>query len=242
MEVHAHTPTPRKKWTHYLWEFLMLFLAVFCGFLAEYQLEHIIEHKREKQYIISLSEDLRSDIKQIENISVVFKTKISRLDSVIDGLGFSPSLNCLKLSYRVIGFPDFVYTDRTIQQLKNAGGLRLIRNLPVADSIVGYDIHVRADLIHQENMNTGTVPKLIDKLNYLLDLGEWIKLDKNNYTDSNVIKNAVLIVKDKNEMIRLKNQFISYKFDFTGQLNKLTAIKENAIRLLAVLQKEYHLK
>ena len=91
-------------------------------------------------------------------------------------------------------------------------------------------------------MNTGTVPKLIDKLNYLLDLGEWIKLDKNNYTDSNVIKNAVLIVKDKNEMIRLKNQFISYKFDFTGQLNKLTAIKENAIRLLAVLQKEYHLK
>ena len=26
MEVHAHTP--RKKWTHYFWEFLMLFLAV----------------------------------------------------------------------------------------------------------------------------------------------------------------------------------------------------------------------
>ena len=30
MEVHAHTHTPRKKWTHYFWEFLMLFLAVFC--------------------------------------------------------------------------------------------------------------------------------------------------------------------------------------------------------------------
>ena len=40
MEVHHHTHTPRKKWTHYFWEFLMLFLAVFCGFLAEYQLEH----------------------------------------------------------------------------------------------------------------------------------------------------------------------------------------------------------
>ena len=37
MEVHAHTHTERKKWTHYLWEFLMLFLAVFCGFLAENQ-------------------------------------------------------------------------------------------------------------------------------------------------------------------------------------------------------------
>ena len=29
MEVHAHTHTARKKWTHYFWEFLMLFLAVF---------------------------------------------------------------------------------------------------------------------------------------------------------------------------------------------------------------------
>ena len=35
MEVHAHTHTVdpdshrgRKKWTHYLWEFLMLFLAL----------------------------------------------------------------------------------------------------------------------------------------------------------------------------------------------------------------------
>ena len=46
MEVHQHTHTPRKKWTHYLWEFLMLFLAVFCGFLAEYQLEHKIEKDR----------------------------------------------------------------------------------------------------------------------------------------------------------------------------------------------------
>ena len=27
MEVHAHTHTARKKWTHYFWEFLMLFLA-----------------------------------------------------------------------------------------------------------------------------------------------------------------------------------------------------------------------
>ena len=47
MEVHHHAHTARKKWTHYFWEFLMLFLAVFCGFLAEYQLEHTIEHNRE---------------------------------------------------------------------------------------------------------------------------------------------------------------------------------------------------
>ncbi len=43
MEVHAHSHTPRKKRTHYFWEFLVLFLAVFCGFLTENQREHYIE-------------------------------------------------------------------------------------------------------------------------------------------------------------------------------------------------------
>ena len=48
MEVHAHSHTPRKKWTHYLWEFIMLFLAVFCGFLAENQREHYVENNTGK--------------------------------------------------------------------------------------------------------------------------------------------------------------------------------------------------
>jgi hypothetical protein len=37
MEVHhhAHHDHGKKNWKSYFWEFLMLFLAVFCGFLAE---------------------------------------------------------------------------------------------------------------------------------------------------------------------------------------------------------------
>jgi hypothetical protein len=46
MEVHHHAHTARKKWTHYFWEFFMLFLAVTAGFLVENQREHFIEHKR----------------------------------------------------------------------------------------------------------------------------------------------------------------------------------------------------
>ena len=61
MEVHAHTHTERKKWTHFLWEFVMLFLAVFCGTLAENQREHMVEKRREKEYMESLVKDLQSD-------------------------------------------------------------------------------------------------------------------------------------------------------------------------------------
>src|SRR5678815_1409419 len=68
MEVHAHAHTAdpdshrgRKKWTHYFWEFLMLFLAVFSGFLAENQREHYVEHQREKQYAKELYAEFYSD-------------------------------------------------------------------------------------------------------------------------------------------------------------------------------------
>ena len=72
MEVHAHTHTPRKKWTHYLWEFLMLFLAVFCGFLAENMRERIVERHREKDYIISMIEDLQTDTANLSLVIIGF--------------------------------------------------------------------------------------------------------------------------------------------------------------------------
>ena len=39
----------------------MLFLAVFCGFLAEYQLEHKIEKERAKKYMYDMVENLKYD-------------------------------------------------------------------------------------------------------------------------------------------------------------------------------------
>ena len=67
MEVHHHAHDPaaphhKKNWKSYFWEFLMLFLAVFCGFLAEYQLEHKIERDREKAYMKGIVENLQYDI------------------------------------------------------------------------------------------------------------------------------------------------------------------------------------
>jgi len=73
MEVHHHAHNPaephhKKNWKSYFWEFLMLFLAVFCGFLAEYQLEHKIEKDRELQFIKSLTTDLQDDIISLNTV------------------------------------------------------------------------------------------------------------------------------------------------------------------------------
>src|ERR1044071_1537263 len=61
METHRHQHSERKKWNHYAWEFLMLFFAVFAGFIAENLRENFVERKREKQYIESLVDDLKKD-------------------------------------------------------------------------------------------------------------------------------------------------------------------------------------
>ena len=149
MEVHHHAHTERKRWTHYFWEFLMLFLAVFCGFLAEYMLEHKIEKDRERQFIKSLVNYIKADIAQL-NLTIQRRDeKVKRLDSLIYLInspdfadhGSSIYLNAIHTG-RLIDIR-FTANDGTLQQLKNSGGLRLIRNRTVVDSIAHYDVSVR---------------------------------------------------------------------------------------------------
>ena len=135
MEVHhhAHTPDPdshrgRKKWTHYFWEFLMLFLAVFCGFLAEYQLEHKIERDREKVLAKSMYEDLKKDKIALKEAIELSNKKMLTSESLLTLLHTPRNTWNDTIIYKSITilfstFP-FATTDGTYQQLKASGSLR----------------------------------------------------------------------------------------------------------------------
>jgi hypothetical protein len=149
MEVHQHTHTPRKKWTHYFWEFLMLFLAVTLGFFVENQREHYIEHQREKQFIRSLYNDIKVDTANITRVMNARTTKERMLDSLIYMMNSPDPGGFTKLIYpyavlmgRTLPYR-FIANDGTMQQLKNSGALRLIRKREVVDSIAKYDISLR---------------------------------------------------------------------------------------------------
>lgn len=125
----------------------MLFLAVFCGFLAEYQLEHKIEKEKGKQYIRSFYEDLITDSSHFNFLFTSYESKISVLQTMSpcydSRLNEALSINCLtSILLNSNGFPDMIYTDRTLTQLKNAGGLRLLAKAD-ADSILLYDNMLR---------------------------------------------------------------------------------------------------
>jgi hypothetical protein len=253
MEVHAHTHTPAadgtgwKKFKHYLWEFLMLFLAVFCGFLAENQREQLIEHQREKQYIRSLKEDLESDIAQLSKNEIRYKRIIARLDSM--ATGFNPNYYPQPLisSYRKLlnplGFPDFIYTDRTMQQLKNAGGMRLIRKLWVADSIAAYDAEVRRGIVHQDMINTFYMHKMEGKVKDLFDNTELRRLPNysDNMFDTLKFKKTVLLSNNKTDLIRFVNELNDYSGNISTQLGFILTDKRLAQNLLKLIKKEYHL-
>jgi len=135
MEVHAHTHTSRKKWTHYFWEFLMLFLAVFCGFLAEYQLEHKIERDRAKELAGSLYEELREDsvnmAMKVQNrlrqeASLKWLMKYFK-DSSLAHLSKTFSIHYL---YGIHFRTPSLFEARTamLDQLKNSGSLRYFKS------------------------------------------------------------------------------------------------------------------
>ena len=147
MEVHHHAHTERKKWTHYFWEFLMLFLAVFCGFLAEYQLEHKIEKDREKQFMKSLLTDLQKDSMLLSYSIRVGPRIVQASESLLAELQIEPLKGKEKKIYQYLSLLSegitFRYYDRTVSQLRNSGGFRLVSKHNVSDAILDYDVLMR---------------------------------------------------------------------------------------------------
>ena len=145
MEVHKHPHhvTHKKKWGEYLLEFLMLFLAVFLGFLAENIREHQVEKEREHQFINSLVADLQDDGKNLDATTAYEKKGIRSLDTLMELLN-SPQLakqNGDVLYYVArLGPRSFPFSNnsRTFDQLKNSGGFRLIGKLETSNNIMDY--------------------------------------------------------------------------------------------------------
>ena len=243
MEVHAHTHTPRKKWTHYFWEFLMLFLAVFCGFLAEYQLEHVIEHQREKQFIRSMIDDLRSDTASLSIAIEKSWTQIHGKDTfiiLIDQEKWTPDeiTRLYDLHWNYLGYTsEVLFSKRTITQLFNAGGLRMIRNKRASDSITLYALGI-------ERMETKSAPQNLEYSRLVLNASASIFDNRflHYVVDSGrrMLPNPTLLAFDKGEMKKFAFMLEQDK-DYLGTyLSQLSRQKEFAAKLIALLKREYH--
>jgi len=243
MEVHAHTHTERKKWTHFLWEFLMLFLAVFAGFLAENQREHYTEHKRGLQYIKSFVEDLKVDTGSFSGFITLYQKKEADLNNLYlcyDTINKKlKSTTCIKNIYvSTIGYQDLIYTDRTLQQLKNAGGLRLIAEQD-ADSIIKYDQHLRYLLKVESTSLQEMQTRVRNTRNSVFAYSEIMETEWQRGAQPETVN---LISTDKELLNRFFNEVMVYRFACRFQFRQLMKLKENAVRLIHFYSQKYHLK
>ena len=258
MEVHHHPHTERKKFTHYLWEFLMLFLAVFCGFLAENFREHQVEHQREKQFMITMVEDLKSDTSIVTHAAAYWDTINNSIDSVSDAIKFPVNQTDFSKAYRhlsnALNYYGFRYNDRTISQLKNSGGFRLIRQKSVANKIILYD-----------QLNQNAMPNIADEHTTLYMQTHALRnkvfaqeitnevyrrygyipppLSANEWIDSMIqVYKVPLSAETYNTvMFEFKNSLLALRKDFTNMQWGYDHEKTQMNELIALIQDKYHL-
>src|SRR5437764_15033239 len=123
MEVHhSHHPTHKKKWTEYFLEFLMLFLAVTLGFIAENLRENFAEHRNAKILAQSLFEDVKKDTASLHALIAFSNKKINSADSVLMVLHSARSTWNVKSFYAnmvpMLTSLPFRSTDGTYTQMK----------------------------------------------------------------------------------------------------------------------------
>jgi len=244
MEVHSHTHTPRKKWTHYFWEFLMLFLAVIAGFYAENIREHKVEHKRGKEYLGSFLADLKSDTVTYKGLLETYDKKVKVLSHNYDcytiikkGGDFNECLS--EILVWSFGFPDIITDDRTLQQLKSSGALRLISKQD-ADSITKYDSELREQL-QGERTGVQEIQTLLrnayfELLNYdVYYKGIMQNSDRRFIPGTNLINN-----KDQSKIDRLFSIISRYQQLMGNQYHNIYDLNERAKSLINYFSEKYH--
>lgn len=229
-------------------EFFMLFFAVFCGFMAEYMLEYQLEREQEKEFMVSMVEELQADSVQV-NFILRDSTRVHTLDTLsLLILGGDRSFgNMLKIYQLYYGHAGVVvgmeFNRNTLTQLKNAGNMRLIRNLDVVDSLNMLDNMIRElddqmdsyREITMENFRLGA--KTFD-LSYMVRNGRWMSQEEFNQH----VKTLTFLTNDRASVIELGNsiQFQSSILKYYHLM--LNQYRGYSNRLIRYLQKEYDLK
>jgi hypothetical protein len=273
MEVHHHAhpappsreePVPRgeadsgggrrKRWAHYFWEFLMLFLAVFCGFLAENFREHKVEQHRAKEFARSLVQDLKNDTAEISYYRKASKNYISICDTLLDlNKARLEGPNATKFSF----YTRFTYwtvrmawNRTTFEQIKNSGSLRyfkpgLLNTLMKYDAIIN-DIE-RESINHETRGNS-----LLNSIKIIMDPQMHRDVSKlfiysldtvSKSTIDNFLSRTTPSLENKrNEIAEMLNLIVVQQRNIRFGEELLLEAENHAKELITEFKKAYHIK
>jgi hypothetical protein len=246
MEVHKHPHdiTHKKKWGEYLLEFLMIFFAVFLGFLAENKREEIIEHSRAKEFAVGLVVSLNADIGQF-NLLRDFRIQRNKLkDSLLEVLSKPPNPEYDSSLHRLIsqGLLTRIYyvpIDATWQEMKSTGALRYIKR-DVANSLVEYYTYI-SELIRSETTEATEIKDLTPTLFTFLNADyQYARKSKKPFGELKKIRRLKEDPEARNLLFNWVIHFRNVSEDI--EQNKYEKSLKQATNLIQLIQQEYHLK
>lgn len=246
MEVHHHSHGHGKKnWKAYFWEFLMLFLAVFCGFLAENFREGYVERHREKEFILSMIEDAATDTANIHLAIATNTVRIQHADSLalatFNYKGTQAENTSIYMAARkTVYYPELVYpTDRTLFQLKNSGGMRLIQNKRAVESIIAYD-NSGKNVVNQQAYYEHYLTSLTEASNRLMNFS--VLLNFKQPLAISQYSNAKILNATPEKLQEMGNMSMMFQGVMMQYVVRLNEMEKQAIVLINTLKKEYHIK
>mgnify|MGYP000396733346 CR=1 FL=1 len=253
MEVHHHSHHP-KKWKEYISEFLMLFIAVFAGFLAESYLEYRAERHKEHDYLVSLVTDLKMDstdmsykMKNMEElvdtsnsiIIMLAKQKISKenIYRLYNNTVYLESKDCF-----------LHFANGTIDQLRNAGGFRLIQNKEINDLIKDYIVdqgrlNLQTELFRTEWNNSKHQRLNLFYCDIIYPEGvtfeemKWV-VNQNELENRKNETGGYFLSKDKNDFYKYSNSINSQKGYLIIYQIMTKLQKEKASKLIKLIEEE----
>ena len=264
MEVHKHPHhvTHKKKGGEYLLEFLMIFIAVTLGFIAENMRETISDKAKEKEYVISIKKDLIADKASLNIWIPKLFEKISGYDTLISLLqnpGYTTRGSELYYYARFSTRSSvFSANNNTITELKNSGNFRLIRDKDVINALINFQRTID-NYLNLSTVDHKEAELLYPSLGNLFDASVFNTMIKADTTSNNFSADSVTstIVMEKNfskpignPQLRNHNKdninlYIFYlherKSSFIGEIRLLFQQKKNATDLIQLINKEYHI-
>lgn len=249
MEVHHHPNVEKKRFKEYFLEFIMIFLAVTMGFIAENIREDITEHQRAKIFAASIIEDLKADTAQIIRYSKYCTTAANNIDTFMNLLTTNDLANISTGKLYWYGLwggahITFVSNDVTFQQMKSSGSLSFFKP-EIATNIEKYDRLYRL-LQSIDDMNRTiytevrkTRAQIFDfKYNEIANGISRRTLFRQAAIDSFIASNPPLLSSDK----ILMNQYVELvrsRFIRTSNVAYSDSLLKQANVVLSELHKEY---
>jgi hypothetical protein len=259
MEVHHHPEVEKKGFKEYLLEGLMIFLAVFMGFIAENVRESVVEHNREKEYVREMVNNLKYDTIRCDKNLAADEVTCRGLDSFRHELqkAIAGNVNGNKLYYfsmsssHVLGRATFNISAYT--ELRNSGSLRLIADKKLVTEISDYyDRRVMAtqslapvDLREELRKTNAEFFNWAYFDDYIKEFDHKTANFAENYDYEKILTMTPapkLLNTNPAALQRLYNEVAEYEIGVKNYIFFMRWAREGAVSLMGSIKKEYKLK